>query len=901
MELSVDDRLIHTEVPTVRTIIRIGLSIVLLVATHATARAQAAPPAAPAAPTPVSSPDAAARQALDATVRRMMEIMRLGQDVMAARVRPDPVRLRKAVVSCDGPVSDPHTLPGALIPMYPLTGEPNPVFEIAYTPALSCPNTESASGRWNQFPDVVIVNIERHARVQAPPQMNAELFGDCNKLKAERECREVQAGRFAPFSRSVLMGFDTNKDNRVELLVLAKTGGTTIDADRQEFAEQRAIALFTVALAEPERFTQFFPEPTLQGTPAATACPPLLTGRDRQYIDVLLDRTGIASSQFLNPRAPMYAGPPPECLLIWTESDIQQYLRGRHLRFLSRTADRSFTVTFSGINEVDRAEYLRLGVRLGSCKTTGCTATLHVGEHSSASIPLSLLWISFIKQASSLIAFDVGFFEEETAPTNARGYFTMALREVYREPANSQTWSANVGATVAHDPDLNDLVPADNRPAVIRIPFEKEAGAPRDSENRSRVTGNVVLGLAQTLGARADGEFEVQLKEGDFGRDATVTATKYRLRVYAANGFWFSGGKFDVASPSFGIAMRERGEAITAHHPIANAMAALIIRKELPRDRLLADIPKDPLDRDHWAIFGQAVPAVRLRRKAAQWGQLNFFGVYGRQQRQRTEKAGTDEATVRKFNREYTTVGSEFLATVRQMAFSGAFFSSRTTAESPDAVSLAGDRGRGHVGLLTLTYTDMGSGTANNRQNVDATLSGFFGFGSGDRIPSEPTKKDDNEGYIGETGNFAPDQIFLSRLAGLINTDVRARDGSNAIVTTRNGQVGQGLANKLYVGAFYTDQRWSLLAPVAGLLNIPASDIESRSTTVKFHIYRFREPVFGDKDGGRELDVDFKLESPKGVKYTLAVARFWPGDALKRSGLIAPKQWLVSLGLSVKL
>ena len=109
-----------------------------------------------------------------------------------------------------------------------------------------------------------------------------------------------------------------------------------------------------------------------------------------------------------------------------------------------------------------------------------------------------------------------------------------------------------------------------------------------------------------------------------------------------------------------------------------------------------------------------------------------------------------------------------------------------------------------------------------------------------------------------------------------------------------------------HVAGLLTTPRWSLLRELARAMRVPVSDIDSYSTTVKLHAYRFHQPVQQRQYGGTELDVDFSIDSPAGVSYSLVVAGFAPGAALdgSRAGtlpLIRGFQWAATARISVKM
>ena len=59
-----------------------------------------------------------------------------------------------------------------------------------------------------------------------------------------------------------------------------------------------------------------------------------------------------------------------------------------------------------------------------------------------------------------------------------------------------------------------------------------------------------------------------------------------------------------------------------------------------------------------------------------------------------------------------------------------------------------------------------------------------------------------------------------------------------------------------------------------------AEDINSAGLTFKLHHYRLRDAEQRSGNLGTEGSFEFRVESPKGVRYQLVVAGFEPGSAL---------------------
>lgn len=103
----------------------------------------------------------------------------------------------------------------------------------------------------------------------------------------------------------------------------------------------------------------------------------------------------------------------------------------------------------------------------------------------------------------------------------------------------------------------------------------------------------------------------------------------------------------------------------------------------------------------------------------------------------------------------------------------------------------------------------------------------------------------------------------------------------------------------------WTTPQFGWIKSVADKVPFLANDINSSSLTFKLHHYRLRDAVNRDSNLGTEGSVEFRLESPKGVRYQFTFAGFEPGSALDTplgiNALIRKFQYAVRLGVTIRL
>ena len=212
------------------------------------------------------------------------------------------------------------------------------------------------------------------------------------------------------------------------------------------------------------------------------------------------------------------------------------------------------------------------------------------------------------------------------------------------------------------------------------------------------------------------------------------------------------------------------------------------------------------------------------------------------------------------------------------------------TQIDPDAPTRIPD-GSGTVALLDLGFSWLDVKTKGKETEVKSrgSVRLLLGRGSGD----DPATKNENEGYLGETASFAPDKVFLASLARSTSTSFLEEGEAMS-----GGQIGAGLSNKEYMGLILTNSRNSPLEWVAKWMNLE-SDVVAAKTVLGIHHYRFVEEVFGSKDAGREVSLEFGLEVPKGVSVSLGGAIFDPGEALDT--VLRDQAWTLFSSVTVTL
>jgi hypothetical protein len=606
---------------------------------------------------------------------------------------------------------------------------------------------------------------------------------------------------------------------------------------------------------------------TREAKPGFKAQTPREENGDTVY-EVSLDRTGITSWPYLNRRRP----------------PLLSFVTDAFLEFTNSLSDRQFVVTFAGIPEANRAELVRFGLKVTDCRDARCKASVQVAPGSGqARVPLRGLRDTLAKgESGGLVSFTVSFFDDDVTPSNSTGYFTFVDEQNFREGGSVTAWSTGMTLTIQRDPDLSTFNPPGMKAAAI------DFAHPLAHMNRTHVTGSATIGIKQQLGGRADAEVELVAKKGDFGFDSGgVGASKYLATIYALNGATLTGGRVDLAAPTNSISIAESGEAVNVAfripkmHWLGRVNVARIIRKELPDGSFTsAEIVKATaagtvLEKDHGAILAQ----FRDLTFGSRYFRASLYGVLGEAKRGHVvDPANPTTSELTRYEVDYWSTGADMTLSYRHLLLTGGLYANkRWSDDAPEAAAPAIAKS-GNVGLATMSYTNIDKGELEQgRQEVDWIASASIG-GGGD--------------YVGETQAFAPDLLFLSTLAPALKET--------------SYPIGSGLTNKWYFGgAISTPQSFQWIKDILRPVSPSARDISASSVSFKLHHYLRRYASAGSRSLGTEGDFEFRIETPKGVRFQLIAAAFKPGEALtapvEGQALISTWQYALKLGMTIRL
>lgn len=559
-----------------------------------------------------------------------------------------------------------------------------------------------------------------------------------------------------------------------------------------------------------------------------------------------LDDTGIASWDYVNPRNPPFV-------------DFDKAT----IAFANRTADRTFVVTMPDEKPFPLTKCIGVTNPAGAAQSKKKDAAggvlyevyLRVPPGAPSAIaPCVLQSVAEARKPENknlVLHFKVAFFDEDGDPSNPNAYLkTVPKASDVTEPDGVMKWGvvASIGGT--KDPDF-DPDGDGNSTISTTVPY--------DSAERQRYPATGRLNLAGNLGNRADAEIELTYKNGDLGEKDSkrlTEATKYRVGVYSLYGLSLNFGKFAFAAPSRSIAVKETGEGFRLNYRWVGL--SHIVRRESA-----AGVSNEEND-DSDVTFLQ-LNNLAFGQDAGPLRSVSAIALRGRERLPAQAHS-------------YDTVGADLAYAFPRSHIQGSLAYYRSRRETSAGSSVLD--GSGSSGILTGSWSHVNSSTSGNQLLRSVGL--LLGYGTGDKAST--TTKD--EGYLGETAAFAPDALFLNSIAGHIDT-------------TGNGVVGTGLSNKRYVGLTYNEQTFSFLQWIAQMLRVPKEDIASKGTILKFHWYGLNEPVFGNKTAGRECDLEFQIETPKGVKVTLGGAKFFPGGAL--DSIFQSDPWTIYSTVSVKM
>jgi len=611
--------------------------------------------------------------------------------------------------------------------------------------------------------------------------------------------------------------------------------------------------------------------------PSADCVP--LVGEETTFSQVAvipLDNTGVASWVYLNPMN-------PACLTCDGKGI-------RPLALENRTSDRAFSVSVEFPAEVS-SELLGDGCKLNKpCKISRTiqpnNATV-IDSRVLANVP-----------EGTLLKFDVTFFDETDKPSNPAAYLRIT-EKVEDPPASAQsTFVAKLAGVVDPFTDaLPDKFQDQNGDGVDDVTGFKPCYALASPDKYSKdaepvlCAGNRVysgpharhytalarIDLSKPLGRRADISASVNYRTSDFGVDDGNVAklSEYNVNVYGSNALFLRFGRTTWASPASGIAIFEKGDGYRFAYKYLSLTH--VIKRES------ANSVADRANKDSRSIILQ-VKSFPINRWGGRPTNLPFFR--GLKLLDVTAVRGED-----KLSRVYTTIGGEIFYTYRSptehpaLGTLGGSVAAFRSARNDTAPTITGTRhGEGWVGLATATWTEKMRDTRSGGREPVRTYTFQFGKGSSDR-PGTTTRSED---YVGEAAAFSGDTLLMGTFTGKINAK------GNVII-------GPSLSNKTFLGLQAVDNTFSLLELVADALHV-GGDVNSRSTTLRIRQIRFGRPVYADtnsRDAATEYSLDFGIEVPKGIRFTIGGAYMHSGKAIGR--VITSDPWVVTSGISLSL
>lgn len=546
-------------------------------------------------------------------------------------------------------------------------------------------------------------------------------------------------------------------------------------------------------------------------------------------------------------------------------TSLDQQLRERKIRFENRTSDRYFSVSFP--LDLPLAECPRKNPSTGKSiedvinrtfQNGACSGSITVSPGTTVDLDARVV----NQSPNKIFQFTADFFDQtEASASFTRGF--LALQDidpskVELQPKDRFDVGFAASLTGLTDPCINC--------SLDRVPPAGEVPPFFDGERKRHYTGRGRLDVGMALGNRFNGKLGILFKNSDLGEDlkeSKLSLDQYQVTVNGTNALTLTYGNTPFAVPSKGIAIREVGEGFRlgwTGRKIAAQLTHLV-----KRESELFKADRRDEDKDSWVFHIQPIPL-----NLGVFYSASVTGVRGQERLDRDERTQDDGKKlleVRPF--VYETYGGELFFAGEQRSYLGSlagYYSER------DSKSRLLPDGRGYVGLLTfgIPYSWITERVTANGQMVELrkkprrNFTVFLGYGSGD----DPKSATD-ESYIGETGSFLGNVLFFG--------------GLNEF---KPQQIGRGLSNKRYGAVQWTDNTFSLQGFIAKLMDVDERDIVSQSTTVRLHEYRFNKKVvadgFGaDRDAGREIDLEFIMEGPKSVKWTIQGSYFMPGRAMK--------------------
>jgi len=525
------------------------------------------------------------------------------------------------------------------------------------------------------------------------------------------------------------------------------------------------------------------------------------------------------------------------------------------------------------------------GVDIRSCAESdgkfACSAVQNVPPGGTATFDYPFL----VAIGSPAMSFSVRFFDEADDPANPTAYIT--LQENPPPPKNDFTWGLTGSVGSKRDPVLTTTK------AELCGPFFACVEG-----HKNRINGAARFDFKQKILNFVEASASVQLRDGDFGtkealfkddpkpRDQVVTIPRFQFNVYSEIGLNLQFGRFTFAEPLNKIAISESGEGFRLL--FRNIGASYIVRRES-----LSGLAADRENRD------STVAVLQLSNLPVSKGgpvrSISLIALRGEDKTPITTSPETE--AISKTPYVYSTYGGELRYAIPLMhvnGTAGGFWSERDAAVDGIDCTLTGPvcNGKGNVWMVTATRS-FAIDTKNRARRA-------FALSWAEGTADNPATTNRDEGYIGERSSFTPDLIFMSSFVATLNKFDRTLTEPIPATSLPPFGLGGGLSNKRYRSFKYVENAFSpLLVIVRDWLGVSDADIAGYQTILTYHDYRLRRALENERDLGREFDIEFQLESPKGVKTFIRGGYYKPGDAVKP--WLEDDVWTVATGISISM
>ena len=504
-----------------------------------------------------------------------------------------------------------------------------------------------------------------------------------------------------------------------------------------------------------------------------------------------------------------------------------------------------------------------VGIEITDCAGTTCVARATIPPNGRAVFSRSVLE----HRSNKVVQFTVAFFDDNQPPANATGYAFLGRKEDVRPSAGAQALSFGFGADGA-------------------IEYGLPSKALQQHTRRAFGGGSISVAFTGLVDVSAT----LQFKKGDFGGATTTTdvkASQYQAKIFGPRGTTLQLGKFDFAAPSSSIAIAESGEGFKFGFNYWTL--GYLVRRESDAPDQVADVDDD----DKYVIITQFTnPPINLKGLRS----FSFTALAGNDENDSVPKEVTAEKPAPR-PYQFGTFGGDLGFSVglpNVIMTLAAYHSVRNVNPDkrnppPPFITPVSD-GEGTVALgkfilSRVVEQNLKEPLKQAKPAFSLTVTGAYGSGD------DPNTLDKDEGYIGETAGFAQDKLFLSKLASV----AVIRDADNAVTSS----IGGGLANKYYLGVQYSEARWSPLVLATHIFDA-RDEVVSMATILSAHKYWFVREVSDRRDAGYELDLDFQIETPKNVRWTLSGAWYRRSAAVKLYG-IEKNPWSATANVSIKL